>query len=768
MTQTNLPVLYLRDSVLLPYNDIRIEFSDELDKNILDIAESNYDNYILLINLSDPLEVEPDTGILPRIGILGRIKSKLSLPNGIMRVVLTGIDRVEIVSVNNNDNILNAFVIPTKEYDYDEAEAAALRRVLYRKLDEYIDISPYMSNTVIGRITEVKNISKLSDIIVSELPLEYKDSFKYIQIVNPMYRIKEVISDLSKETITVRLENEIEDSLKVKLEEEQKEYMLREKIKLIKEELGEVDVKDADILKIRNKMNSLDLPDYIIRRLNEEIDRYSLTSSASPEVTTIRTYIDWLLSLPWNKLSKDNTDIKKITEALDSSHFGLESVKRRIIEYIAVKKKTNISSSPIICLVGPPGVGKTSLASSIAKALNKDFVKVSLGGINDEAEILGHRRTYVGASPGKIIQQMKKAKTSNPVFLIDEVDKLTKDYKGDPASALLEILDKEQNMKFCDNYIEEEFDLSNVMFILTANNIGGIPAPLLDRLEIIELSSYTIYEKLNIAKYHLIPDLLSEYRVKNIKFTDNAILKIITYYTKEAGARDLYRQIDSIIRKAIINNDKSSKVIIDTGDVEAYLGALKYNITINDINNKTGIVNGLAYTMYGGNILKVTCTLYPGNGKVTLTGALGDVIKESIYIALSYIKANNTMFKIDYKIFEEVDFHFHIEEGSTPKDGPSAGITIVTAILSLLKNKIIPNNVSMTGEITLRGKILPVGGLKEKLIAATSNGIDTVYLPLESSKEFSLLPSEVRDNLNIILVEDYEDVYKSLFKQLFL
>ena len=764
MTQTNLPVLYLRDSVLLPYNDIRIEFSDELNKNILDIAESSYDNYILLINLSDPLEVEPDTGILPRIGILGRIKSKLSLPNGIMRVVLTGIDRVEIVSVNNNDNILNAFVIPTKEYDYDEVEAAALRRVLYRKLDEYIDISPYMSNTVIGRITEVKNISKLSDIIVSELPLEYKDSFKYIQIVNPMYRIKEVISDLSKETITVRLENEIEDSLKVKLEEEQKEYMLREKIKLIKEELGEVDVKDADILKIRNKMNSLDLPDYIIRRLNEEIDRYSLTSSASPEVTTIRTYIDWLLSLPWNKLSKDNTDIKKITEALDSSHFGLESVKRRIIEYIAVKKKTNISSSPIICLVGPPGVGKTSLASSIAKALNKDFVKVSLGGINDEAEILGHRRTYVGASPGKIIQQMKKAKTSNPVFLIDEVDKLTKDYKGDPASALLEILDKEQNMKFCDNYIEEEFDLSNVMFILTANNIGGIPAPLLDRLEIIELSSYTIYEKLNIAKYHLIPDLLSEYRVKNIKFTDNAILKIITYYTKEAGARDLYRQIDSIIRKAIINNDKSSKVIIDTGDVEAYLGALKYNITINDINNKTGIVNGLAYTMYGGNILKVTCTLYPGNGKVTLTGALGDVIKESIYIALSYIKANNTMFKIDYKIFEEVDFHFHIEEGSTPKDGPSAGITIVTAILSLLKNKIIPNNVSMTGEITLRGKILPVGGLKEKLIAATSNGIDTVYLPLESSKEFSLLPSEVRDNLNIILVEDYEDVYKSLFK----
>ena len=764
MTQTNLPILYLRDVVLLPFNDIRLEFSNDIDKKILNIAESNYDGYVLLINLNDPLEEEPDYNTLPDIGILGKIKSKIDLPNGITRVVMTGIDRVEIVSINNNDDFLSAFFISTKEYDYNEVEASALRRVLYRKLDEYIDISPYMSNTVIGRITEVKNISKLSDIIVSELPLEYNEVLKYVSITNPMNRIREITLDLSKEIETVRLENEIEDNLKVKLEEEQKEYMLREKIKLIKEELGEVDLKDADIDKIRNKMNSLDLPESIIKRLNEEIDRYSLTSSASPEVTTIRTYIDWLICLPWNKLSKDNTDVKMITEVLNNSLFGLESVKKRIIEYIAVKKKTNTSNSPIICLVGPPGVGKTSLASSIAKALNKDFVKVSLGGINDEAEILGHRRTYVGASPGKIIQQMKKANTSNPVFLIDEVDKLTKDYKGDPASALLEILDKEQNDKFCDNYIEEEFDLSNVMFILTANNIGGIPAPLLDRLEIIELSSYTIYEKLNIAKYHLIPDLLNEYKVKNIKFTDSAIQKIITYYTKEAGARDLYRQIDSIIRKAIINNDKSSKIVIDNGDVEAYLGATKYNITINDTNTKTGIVNGLAYTMYGGNILKVTCTLYPGKGNVTLTGALGDVIKESIYIALSYIKANNTMFKIDYKIFEEVDFHFHIEEGSIPKDGPSAGVTIVTAILSLLKNKIIPNNVSMTGEITLRGKILPVGGLKEKLIAATTNGIDTVYLPLESSKEFSLLPSEVRDNLNIILVEDYEDVYKFLFK----
>ena len=540
--------------------------------------------------------------------------------------------------------------------------------------------------------------------------------------------------------------------------------MLKEKIRLIKEELGETDLKEEDINKIRNKMNSLNLPDNITKRLNEEIERYSLTSSASPEVTTIRSYIDWLLALPWNNESKDITDIKKIESTLDESHFGLDSVKKRILEFIAVKKKTNTANSPILCLVGPPGVGKTSLASSIARALGKEFVKVSLGGINDEAEILGHRRTYVGASPGKIIQQMKKAKTSNPVFLIDEVDKITKDYKGDPASALLEILDKSQNNKFCDNYIEEEFDLSKVLFILTANNIEKVPAPLLDRLEIIELSSYTIYEKVSIAKYYLIPNLLEDYKVKGIKFTDEAIEKIITSYTKEAGARDLYRQIDSVIRKVIISRDRNSRVDVTPSDIEVYLGPSKYSIMANEETNKTGIVNGLAYTPYGGTILKVTCTLYPGHGNVTLTGALGDVIKESIYIALSYIKANNTKFKIDYKIFEESDFHFHIEEGAVPKDGPSAGITIVTAILSLLKNRVIDNKISMTGEITLRGKILPVGGLKEKLISAVTNGITTVYLPLELSKELILLPSEVKDRLDIVLVEDYEDVYKSLFK----
>lgn len=764
MVETNLPILYLREVVLLPYNEIRLEFTNDNDKEVLSLAEKKYDGHVLLVNLLDPLEEEPDINELPSICVLSKIKSSLALPNGITRVVLTGVSRVSVSRYVNLNGHLTAFVSDSCEYDYNEMEALALRRILYRKLDEYIDVSPYMSNTVLGRINDVKNIDKLADIIVSELPLEYNDLVKYVSITNPIFRVRTIIEEISKETQTLLLENQIEDSLKVRMEEEQKEYILKEKIRLIKEELGEVDLKEEDINKIRSKMNSLSLPDNIVKRLNEEIERYSLTSSASPEVTTIRTYIDWLLALPWNKESKDNTDIKKIIEVLDATHFGLDSVKKRIVEYIAVKKKTNTSSSPILCLVGPPGVGKTSLASSIAKALNKDFVKVSLGGINDEAEILGHRRTYIGASPGKIIQQMKKSKSSNPLFLIDEVDKLTKDYKGDPASALLEILDKEQNSRFCDNYIEEEFDLSKVLFILTANNISAIPSPLLDRLEIIELSSYTIYEKINIAKFYLIPNLLNDYKVKNIKFTDSAIEKIITSYTKEAGARDLYRQIDAIIRKVIIAKDKNTKVIVDTFDIEAYLGPYKYNNSFNDENIKTGIVNGLAYTPYGGTILKVTCTLYPGHGNITLTGALGEVIKESVYIALSYIKANSAKFKIDYKIFEEVDFHFHLEEGGIPKDGPSAGITIVTAVLSLLKNKIISNKVSMTGEITLRGRVLPVGGLKEKLISAVTNGIETVYLPLDSSPSLSTLPSEVKDKLNIILVEDYEDIYKSLFK----
>jgi len=620
MVETNLKVMFLRDVVLFPYNEIRLEFINDIDKQILNDAEVYHEGHLLLINLNDPLEMNPSIRDLPKIGIIGKIKSKIELPGGLVRVVILGIDRVEVLNYLEDDNKLEAFVIPVKDYDYNEMEATALKRVLFRNLDKYIETSPFMSNNVIGRVVGVNNLSKLSDIIVSELPLSYFDKIKYIYTSNPMYRIRNIIEDLNKEIETVRLENEIEEKLKLRLEDSQKEYMLKEKIRLIKEELGDISIKDKDLSILRDKINNLSSLERVKNRLEEELSRYELIPDTSPEVSIVRNYIDWLLALPWNISTRDNSNLDKISKILDSSHYGLDKVKSRILEYIAVKKNTNSKNTPIICLVGPPGVGKTSLAKSIASALNKKFVKISVGGVHDEAEIMGHRRTYIGASPGKIIQGLKKVGTNNPVFLIDEIDKLTRDYKGDPASALLDVLDREQNSIFVDNYIEEEFDLSNVMFILTANSTDTIPPALKDRLEIIELSSYTTLEKLRIARDYIIPKYIKDYNLRNVYIEDSAIEKIISCYTKEAGARDLERQIASVFRKTILNEEKD--IIIKEKDIVKYLGIEKYNHTLND-NNKSGVVNALAYTPYGGEILKISVASYRGRGDVKLTGSLG-------------------------------------------------------------------------------------------------------------------------------------------------
>lgn len=770
MVETNLPILFLKDVVIFPYNEVRLEF-DRTEKNILTDAETNHDGHLLLINLLDPLEERPLIKDLPRIGVLGKIRSKIELSNGNVRVVLTGIDRVEVLNYLEKENgDLEAFVIPTKEYDYNETEAIALRRMLNRNLENYVEVSPYMSNAVLGRINGVSSISKLSDIIVSDLPLEYETKIKYIGMPNPMFRIRRIIEDLNRELETARLENELERALKYRLENEQKEYVLREKLELIKEELGEDDIKDSDLSIIQEKINNIQAPDRIKKRLKEEYKRYELSPTSSPEITIVRNYIDWLLSLPWEEKTKDNENLKLVKEELDKSHYGLDQVKDRILEYIAVKNNTNNSNSPIICLVGPPGVGKTTLAKSIARALNKKFVKISVGGVNDEAEIMGHRRTYIGANPGKIIQGMKKAGSQNPVFLIDEIDKITKDYHGDPASALLDVLDKEQNNIFTDNYIEEEFDLSEVMFILTANTVSTIPEALRDRLEIIELSSYTLYEKISICTNYLIPKLLKEHNIPKERFqiTTEAIQKIILSYTKEAGARELERQIATICRKVVISmlsNDSKLLYIIEENDIEKYLGKSKYNHTQNDKNHQSGVVNALAYTPSGGDILKVSSLTYPGKGKLTLTGSLGEVMKESAYIALSYIKSNYQKFNIDLEYMNNQDIHIHFEEGAVPKDGPSAGITMVTSLLSTLKNHPIDNTISMTGEITLRGKVLPIGGLKEKLIAASINGIKKVFIPEENLSDLEEIPENVKQNLHIILVNNYLDIYKELFKE---
>ena len=765
MVETNLPVMFLKDQILLPYNELRLEFTSETDKLILNTSESYHDSYLLLVNLSDPLEVNPTLRELPKVAILGKIKSKIELPNGIVRVVLVGIDRVEVLNyVENENNNFEAFVIPTKEYDYDSSEALALKRILLRNLELYIELSSYMSNNVMGRIEGINNLSRITDIIVDELPIDYSNKLKYVTMINPMNRVRAIIETLNKEIETIRLENTLEDELKVRLEQSQKDYVLKEKLKLIKEELGEFDLKDDDVVKLKENLDKMVIPNNIRKRLEDEIKRYEMTPSSSPELTVVRNYIDWLMNLPWYKNTKDNYNLEKIEESLNESHYGLFKVKERILEYIAVSKNTKNKVSPIICFVGPPGVGKTSLAKSIAKALNKKFVKISVGGMNDDSEIVGHRRTYIGSNPGKIIQAMKKAGTNNPVFLIDEIDKLTKDYRSDPASCLLDVLDREQNSMFVDNYIEEEYDLSKVMFILTANNSNDIPEALRDRLEIINLPSYTLIEKLNIAKNHLIPKLLKEYDLKNVTITDDAINKIITNYTKESGARELNRLLSSVLRKIIVDKlkNKKDKYVIEVDDVEKYLGIEKYVTSKNNKITSTGVVNALAYTPYGGEILRVSSTCYKGDKDIIVTGLLGESMKESVSVALSYIKTNYKLFNIDYKMFDN-DFHIHFESGSIPKDGPSAGVTIITSILSTLTDKVIDSKISMTGEVTLRGDILPIGGLKEKLIVASQNNINVVFIPKDNMKDLEDIDIELQEKIKIIPVSNYMEIYKKIF-----
>ena len=759
MIETNLPVLLLKELILLPFNEIRIEISKGEDKKVLNISEQNHENYILCVNVPDFVEEKPSIRHLPKIAILAKIKSKIELPNGLVRLVLIGIDRVEVLNyVEDNDNNLYSYVVSTKEYDFDEMEATALKRILLKDLNEYIEISPYISNNVLGRINGINNIGRLSDIIAFELPIDYHDKLKYIEMTNPMNRLKLTIEDLHKEIETVKIEDEIETTLKSKIDIEQRNYILREKIRLIKEELEEDNLKENDIKEIKQKLLSLQAPEKIKERIQKEIEKYEMISDNSPEVGIIRNYIECLMSLPWEISTEDNKDISKIKNVLDNSHYGLNEIKERIIEYIATKDICDKDQS-IICFVGPPGVGKTTMAKSIANALNKNFVKISVGGLDDVSEIIGHRKTYIGSYPGKIIQGLKKVKSNNPVFLIDEIDKMNSNNKSNPIASLLDILDKEQNNRFVDNYIEEEFDLSKVMFILTANDLSSIPTEIKDRLEIIELNSYTIEEKESIAEEYIIPSLNKKYNL-NLTFSDKVIKEIIIYYTKEAGIRELNRCITNIYRKHITYSYDGNEI----EDIKKYLGNYKYKYLYNNKCAKPGIVNTLAYTPYGGLVLKTTSVYYKGNGNIEITGQIGNVMKESTTIALSYIKENSEIFNIDYSLFTN-NFHIHFEEGSIPKDGPSAGVSIVTSLISTLKKMTIPNTVSMTGEITLRGKILPVGGLKEKLITATISNIKTVYVPLDNKEEVMEIDKSITSKLKIKYVDDYIEIYNDLFQE---
>ncbi len=770
MFKTNLSVILLRGIVLLPHCELRIEINNDIERKVIEDAEKFNDGILLIVSPVNPLEeVVKDTDFL-KIGTIGKVKLKMELQNNITRVVIEGINRVNVNEyISTANNSFEATIEPTTKFVINQKDEIALIRKLVGEVEGLISRVPYMSNSILSQISDEKSVAKITDLVANYLPLAFERKLEYLKTVNPYTRVIMLIEDIKSEEEIIEIDEKIETELKKQLEDSQKEYILREKIRIIKEELGDISVKDSDVEILRTKIEKLKCDKKIKDKLYSELKKYEMMNTNSPEIGVVRSYIDWLVELPWNVFSKEELDLKKARNTLDSSHYGLDKVKTRIIEFLAVKQVTNNMKSPIICLVGAPGVGKTTLAMSIAKAINRKFVKISVGGVSDEAEILGHRRTYIGANPGRIISAMKRAKTSNPVFLIDEIDKMAKTYKGDPSSALLEILDKEQNKYFSDNYIEEDYDLSNVMFILTANNIYDIPDALRDRLEIINLSGYTEYEKLDIAKKHTIVRELMQHGIKTneILFEDSAILSVIRHYTKEAGVRELERLIESIIRKIItevIETKKKKDVVITNKNIEKYLGKKIYFYSDKEKNEEVGVATGLAYTEYGGDILPIEATYYAGKGNLLLTGSLGDVMKESAQIALSYIKSHYKLFNIDYELLQNSDIHIHVPQGAIPKDGPSAGITVTTAIISAFTKKSVDKNIAMTGEITLRGTVLPIGGLKEKSIGANRSKIKTIIIPEKNERDLDEIPAEIKKQLKYISVKNYEDVYKLIFK----
>ena len=765
MDKQKLAVLVLNDVVVFPNNEVRIEYDDSFEKASIDYTDSTSDKYLVIVNPLDLNYVE-DVTSLPSYGILGQLKLKLTVPNGKTRVVIQGIRRVEVSNYFYQGEFYQADV---KEVTVvSTGEDKNYFTLLMKSLDKYIEKAPYMSNAIISQLDTVETLDELCDLIGSFLPVDYAKKKQYVLTVSPVERARMIIEDIHEELKFLELERKIESEVEQEIEESQKEYFLREKLKAIKRELGDIDSKEDEVEKLKKRLSKLKCSHKIKEKISSEISRYEAISSHSPEVGMVRDYLDWMLHLPWNVYTKDTTDLSKVESILNASHHALTEVKSRILEYLAVKQNTNNLRSPILCLVGPPGVGKTSLALSIADSLGRKVAKISVGGINDEAEIVGHRRTYVGANPGRIIQGIRKAGTANPVFIIDEIDKMTKDIKGDPASSLLEVLDPEQNSKFSDHYIEEEFDLSKVLFIATANYIDQIPYELRDRLEIIELSSYTEYEKLDISKNHLVPRALEEHGLTSlqIQLDDDAIMAMIRYYTKEAGVRELDRVIASLFRKIVKKVLLEKEQVfyhIQEKDLEKLLGKKKYSYEKTAKKAEVGVVNGMAYTVFGGDILPIEVTMFSGKGELILTGSLGDVMQESCQIAFSYIKANAQKFSIPFSMLSRNDIHIHFPEGAVTKDGPSAGIAITTALVSLFKNHAIASDISMTGEITLRGRVLPIGGLREKVIGSHRAGIRNIFLPIENKNDLEEIPDEVTRDIHFTFVENYSDIYKKLF-----
>ena len=761
MLKTNLPVLIVNDTVLLPYNEIKIETEDNVIRKITTLSESYFNSHVLVV-ISEKKDINVNS--LPKIGVIAQIKMKLDMPNGKLRVTLKGISRTNILNYHFDKEIYDANVVGIDLPNISPIESLADARTLKKLFIEYLDNKKSLGNSLVSKINEVNDLSELTDLIVGFMPIVNKRKVNYLETLNPKNRVVMLMDDLHYELSLLEYENSLEDVIERNLEDDQKKFILNEKLKVIQKELGVSENEDYE--KLSKRVEKLDCPLNVKNRLNDELNRYKLCNSNSPEIGILRNYIDTLLSLPWNNSTRENSDIESIRASLNESHYGLDEVKERIIEFMAAKKHTKTKNNPIICLVGPPGIGKTSLAKAISVALKRKCIKISVGGINDEAEITGHRRAYVGALPGKIITGLMKVGVNNPVFIIDEIDKMTKDIKGDPASSLLEVLDKEQNEKFVDHFVEEEFDLSKVMFILTANYIDKIPNELKDRLEIIELSSYTVLEKIQIVKNCLIKKLRFEYHLMKdeINLTDDTITYIINNYTKESGVRELERLLRKMCRRYLCMKIEKKKLLNMNDNIEYFLGKPKYNHTLN-YDNECGMMNLLSYHPLGGELLKVESTYYPGNGMIKETGSLGDVIKESMELSMAYIKSHAKDFNITFNKFLENDFFIHITNGGIKKDGPSAGVSIVTSLISLLKKIKVSSNIAMSGEISLSGKILKVGGLKEKIILAMNNNINIVYLPLENKNEVLEYEELYKDSLKIIFVDNYLQIYNDLFKK---
>ena len=764
----SLPVMLLKGLVLLPNQEVKLDINNKISRKIIMMSSKNYNDELLVVCPKDQKEEDPEVTDLPFVGVVCKIISKIELSNGHLKIKLRGIKRVSIQEYSNNIDDIDILECSYKEIKlpkFSEVEAIASKRKLVDILKTYLELNPDISNSILATIRNERDLNKISDQVTLFVPLNIEKKLEYMEEINAIKRTHNLIKDLNIEVEISELNAKIDDQLALELDKSQQEFILKEKIKQIKKELGETDSKSDEVTAYLEKIELLNIPLKTKEKLTNEVKKYDMTNELSPEMTMTHNYLEYILSLPWNKFTKDEEDISTIRKALDKSHYGLDEIKQRVIEYVALKKRNEDIKTPIICLVGPPGVGKTTIASSIASALNKKFAKISVGGLNDSAELNGHRRTYIGAAPGKIIQSIKKCESKNPLILIDEVDKMVKDYKGDPASVLLDILDYEQNNTFIDNYIEDEFDLSKVMFILTANNKDNIPEELLDRLEIIEITSYTEFEKIDIAKKYLIPNIFKEYNIKNkeIKFSSDSLKYIIRNYTKEAGVRELDRVLERIIRKVIITNkEKELKVSIDIKHIEEYLGVSKYNYEVTNKNN-IGVVKSLAYTPYGGVITPIECVMYDGKEEIKITGSIGDILKESSEVSISYIKSNSKEFMINDYIFKNKTVHIHMLDGAIKKDGPSAGIALTTAIIGLILNKKVKSDIALTGEISLNGEILEVGGLKEKLIGAYNNGIKNIFIPKKNHKDLALIPDEILKSLNIIEVSNYSEVYNNIF-----